>query len=336
MFLYKTKNEIPRFARDDNIRKKYTMFTFTKIRYKTHTELAKVYLCTLYISSYTFLLFVNGITALTTMISAPHTTDPLIKIRNMCFKRESRVIFDDISMDIEQGKITAIMGPSGTGKTTLLRLISGQLKPNSGKVLMNDVDIHRLSRRNLYKIRRQISMLFQSGALFTNLNVFENVVFPLREHTRLPEDMLRDIALMKLEAVGLRGARHLMSTELSGGMARRVAMARALALDPKLMLYDEPFTGQDPITMGVLVQLIKQLNNALGLTSIIVSHDVAETSSIADYVYVISNGKIIGQGTPETLRAEKSPAVNQFIHGLPDGVVPFHYPAVNYAEDLLS
>jgi len=272
-----------------------------------------------------------------TMISAqPITDDAFVKVRNLTFKRDGRIIFDDINLDIARGKITAIMGPSGTGKTTLLRLISGQLKPNKGKVWVKGTDIHRLSRRNLYKIRRQISMLFQSGALFTNLNVFENVVFPLREHTHLPEDMLRDIALMKLEAVGLRGARKLMASQLSGGMARRVALARALALDPELMLYDEPFTGQDPIAMGVLVKLIKQLNSALGLTSVIVSHDVAETASIADYVYVISNGKVIGQGTPETLLREESPAVHQFIHGLPDGVVPFHYPAVNYAEDLLS
>lgn len=264
------------------------------------------------------------------------TDDTFVKIRNLSFKRDSRIIFDDINLDIARGKITAIMGPSGTGKTTLLRLISGQLKPTQGEVLVNGVNIHRLGRRKLYEIRRQISMLFQSGALFTNLNVFENVVFPLREHTSLPEDMLRDIALMKLEAVGLRGARDLMASQLSGGMARRVALARALALDPELMLYDEPFTGQDPITMAVLVKLIKQLNSALGLTSVVVSHDVAETASIADYVYVVSNGKVIGEGTPERLFAEESPAVSQFIHGLADGVIPFHYPATNYAEDLLS
>lgn len=266
----------------------------------------------------------------------PNTPNVVVKIRNLCFKRGSRMIFDDVSMDIPRGKITAIMGPSGSGKTTLLRLITGQLKPSLGNVWIDGADIHHLSRSNLYKIRRQISMLFQSGALFTNLNVFENVVFALREHAQLPEDMLRDIALMKLEAVGLRGARHLMASELSGGMARRVAMARALALDPALMLYDEPFTGQDPITMGVLVQLIKQLNHALQLTSVVVSHDLAETASIADYIYLISDGKIIGEGTPKTLFAEKSPAVHQFVHGLPDGVVPFHYPAVNYAEELMS
>lgn len=270
------------------------------------------------------------------MMPATDTTDALVKIRNLSFQRESRTIFNNVSMNIARGKITAIMGPSGTGKTTLLRLISAQLKPTSGHILVNDVDMHRLSRSHLYKMRRQMSMLFQSGALFTNLNVLENVLFSLREHTRLPEDMLRDIALMKLEAVGLRGAKDLMASQLSGGMARRVAMARALALDPELMLYDEPFAGQDPITMGVLVKLIKQLNQALQLTSVIVSHDVTETASIADYIYVISDGKIIGEGTPKDLFAEKSPAVNQFIHGLPDGVVPFHYPAMDYAEELMS
>jgi phospholipid/cholesterol/gamma-HCH transport system ATP-binding protein len=263
------------------------------------------------------------------------TDDAFVQIQNMTFKRNGRIIFDNISLNIARKKITAIMGPSGTGKTTLLRLISGQLKPHAGTVLVKGINIHRLSRQKLYDMRRHISMLFQSGALFTNLNVFENVIFPLREHTRLPEDMLRDIALMKLEAVGLRGARDLMASQLSGGMARRVALARALALDPELMLYDEPFTGQDPIAMAVLVRLIKRLNQTLGLTSVIVSHDVTETASIADYIYVISGGKIVGEGTPDALFAEKSPAVNQFIQGLPDGVIPFHYPAVDYAEDIL-
>ncbi len=263
-------------------------------------------------------------------------TNNLVTIRNLCFSRNGRVIFDGINMNIQRGKITAIMGPSGTGKTTMLNLIGGQLVPSAGSALVDGVELCRLPRSDLYEARKSIGMLFQSGALFTNLDVFENVAFPLREHTKLPEDMLRDLVLMKLEAVGLRGACRLMASELSGGMARRVAMARALALDPQLMMYDEPFTGQDPITMGVLVQLIKRLNDALGLTSIIVSHDVAETASIADYVYVISKGKVVGEGTPELLMAEKTPAVNQFIHGLPDGVVPFHYPAKDYAEDLLQ
>lgn len=266
----------------------------------------------------------------------PSTKDIMVTVRNMSFKRGDRYIFKNISLDIRRGKITAIMGPSGTGKTTLLRLMSGQLTPCSGVINVGSINIHRLNRRELYLIRQKMGMLFQSGALFTNLNVFENVAFSLREHTKFPEDLLRDLVLMKLEAVGLRGARDLMAGELSGGMARRVAMARALILDPQLMLYDEPFTGQDPITMGVLVQLIKRLNDALGLTSVIVSHDVRETASIADYIYILSNGKIIGEGTPQQLFAEKSPAIEQFIHGLPDGTVPFHYPAVDYTEDLLS
>lgn len=273
--------------------------------------------------------------ALIPITFAMNHSDSLVKIRNLSFSRGERVIFDDVSLDIARGKITAIMGPSGTGKTTLLRLISAQLKPQKGQVLVNEENIHRLSRRKLYQLRQKMGMLFQSGALFTDLNVLENVVFSLREHTNLSESMLVDLGMMKLEAVGLRGARNLMASELSGGMARRVAMARSLVFDPELMLYDEPFTGQDPITMGVLVQLIKRLNDALGLTSVIVSHDVTETASIADYIYVISNGKVIGQGAPEALMAEKTPAVNQFIHGLPDGVVPFHYPAKDYAEDLL-
>lgn len=262
-------------------------------------------------------------------------SDAIVTIQDMSFSRGDHLIFKKINLEIIRGKITAIMGPSGTGKTTLLRLITAQLTPDSGSIIVNNQAIHTLPRHELYQLRRQIGMLFQSGALFTNLNVFENVAFPLREHTQLPEDMLRDLVLMKLESVGLRGAHDLMAAELSGGMARRVAMARSLVLDPQLMLYDEPFTGQDPITMGVLIQLIKRMNDALGLTSVIVSHDVAETASIADYVYVISNGEIIGSGTPKQLFAEKNPAVQQFIHGLPDGVVPFHYPAKDYAQEIL-
>lgn len=267
--------------------------------------------------------------------SEPHDT-PFVKIRHLYFERNEKCIFNDIHLDFMLGKITAILGPSGTGKTTLLRLISGQLQPQRGHIWIKAVDIHQLSRASLYKLRQQMGMLFQSGGLFTNLTVMENVLFPLREHTSLPEDMLRDIALIKLEAVGLRGAAHLMPIELSGGMARRVAIARALALDPHLMLYDEPFTGQDPISMGVLLQLIKQLNQALGITTIIVSHDVLETAQIADYIYVLSGGKIIGEGPPALLLKDTSPAMAQFLHGLPDGPLPFHYPAKNYAEELLS
>jgi len=258
-----------------------------------------------------------------------------IEIKNLTFQRGERVIFDDITLNIPRGKITAIMGPSGSGKTTLLRLISAQLHPQNGIVLVNDTNVHNLGRNALYAMRRGMGMLFQSGALFTNINVFENVAFPLREHTTLSEDMIRDLVIMQLETVGLRGARNLMPNELSGGMARRVALARSLILNPKLMMYDEPFTGQDPITMGVLVKLIKQLNDILGLTSIIVSHDVAETASIADYIYVIGGGKLIGEGSSKQIMANESPWVKQFIHGLPDGVVPFHYPSVNkYQEDL--
>jgi len=227
------------------------------------------------------------------------------------------------------------MGPSGSGKTTLLRLISAQLRPESGKVFVNDIDIHALQTKELYQLRRSMGMLFQSGALFTNLSVFENVAFPLREHTQLPEEMIHDLVLMQLETVGLRGAHGLMPSELSGGMSRRVALARALVFNPQLMMYDEPFTGQDPITMGVLVKLIKHLNDILGLTSIIVSHDVAETASIADYIYVIAAGKIIGEGTPQQVLHNESPIVRQFIQGLPDGIVPFHYPAIHkYIQDL--
>lgn len=264
----------------------------------------------------------------------------LIEISDLTFKHnnhnnDDRLIFNNVNINIQRGKITAIMGPSGTGKTTLLKLISAQLQPNAGKILVNGVAIHKLKRAELYKTRRKMGMLFQSGALFTNLNVFENVAFPLREHTALPEDMIRDLVLMQLETVGLRGARDLMPNSLSGGMARRVALARALIFNPTLMMYDEPFTGQDPITMGILVKLIKQLNDALGLTSIIVSHDVAETASIADYIYVISEGKIIGQGNSKHVMHDESPAVKQFVQGLPDGIVPFHYKTANdYATDL--
>lgn len=258
-----------------------------------------------------------------------------VAIDNLYFAHNSHWVFRGVSLKIKRGKITAIMGPSGAGKTTILRLISAQLSPQLGKVLINNIDIHSLNQPALYKMRRLMGMLFQSGALFTNLSVFENVAFPLREHTKLPEDIIRDVVLIQLEMVGLRGARDLMPNELSGGMARRVALARVLALNPELIMYDEPFTGQDPITMGVLVKLIKHLNNILGLTSIIVSHDVAETIGIADYVYIIVDSKVIGEGTPEQIMNDKSPLISQFICGLADGPVPFHYPAKNYSEDLL-
>jgi phospholipid/cholesterol/gamma-HCH transport system ATP-binding protein len=239
-------------------------------------------------------------------------------------------------MDIPRGQITAIMGPSGTGKTTLLRLIGGQLKPQKGSIEIESLDIPCLSLSELYRLRKRMGMLFQSGALLTDLNVFENVAFPLREHTQLPEMLIRHLVLMKLQAVGLRGARHLMPSELSGGMARRVALARALALDPMMMMYDEPFTGQDPISMGVLVRLIRSMNDALGLTSLIVSHDIHETAEIADLIYIISNGKVIGFGTPDELKGSNSAWVKQFMNAESDGPVPFHYPASTYSEELLG
>ncbi|WP_404363819.1 ABC transporter ATP-binding protein [Marinobacter sp.] len=250
-----------------------------------------------------------------------------ITLDNVVFTRGRRRIFDGVSLAIPKGRITAIMGPSGTGKTTLLRLIGGQLKPDSGRILVAGESVPELSRRALYRLREKMGMLFQSGALFTGLSVYENVAFPLRVHTRLPEDMIRDIVLMKLEAVGLRGARELMPAELSGGMTRRVALARSIVMDPELIMYDEPFAGQDPIAMGVLVKLIRDLNSAMGLTSVLVSHDVPESLSICHHACIITDGKIIGQGTPEELREHPSEQVQQFLRGEPDGPVPFHYPA---------
>lgn len=259
-----------------------------------------------------------------------------VEISDLIFTRESRRIFNGINMVVQKGKITAIMGPSGSGKTTLLQLIGGQLDPAEGLIKVNGQNIHQLPRKALYEARRDMGLLFQSSALFTHLSVYDNVAFPLREHTELNESMIRDIVLMKLEAVGLRGASHLMPSQLSGGMARRVALARTIALDPELMMYDEPFTGQDPISLGVLVRLIKRLNELLHTTTIIVSHDVEETCSIADYIYLIAGGKIIGQGTPDELKHSTEPQIRQFMHGEADGVVPFHYPARSYTEELLN
>ncbi len=260
----------------------------------------------------------------------------MISIRNLTFSRGDKKIFDDISLDILPHKITAIMGPSGTGKTTLLKLIGGQLKPDSGTIKINQIDIHQLTRNKLYDMRKKMGMLFQSGALLTDMTVYDNIAFPIREHTQLPESIIRTIVLLKLNAVGLRGARNLMPSELSGGMARRVAMARALALDPEMIMYDEPFTGQDPISLGVLVSLIKTLNKTLQLTSIIVSHDVKETTEIADYIYLLSSGKIVGQGTPEEIYHANSEWVQQFMQGNINGPVAFHYPAINLTDDLFN
>lgn len=260
----------------------------------------------------------------------------LVRISDLTFYRGQRAIFDGISLTVKRGQITAIMGPSGTGKTTLLKLIGGQLQPNQGKIWVDGQQVHALSRPDLYNLRKRMGMLFQSGALLTDMSIFDNVAFPLREHTQLTESMIRSLVLMKLQAVGLRGALQLTPHELSGGMARRAALARAIALDPMMIMYDEPFTGQDPISMGVLVHLIKTLNDALGLTSIIVSHDVEETSSIADYIYILADGKIAGHGTPEQIRQSESEWVRQFINGTPDGPVQFHYPAKDYADDLIG
>ncbi|WP_158771350.1 ATP-binding cassette domain-containing protein [Paraglaciecola sp. L1A13] len=251
----------------------------------------------------------------------------LLEIDNLTFSRSGRVLYDDISMRIVKGKTTAIMGPSGIGKTTMLRLIGGQLKPDSGDIRFKGESIQAMSRNRLFTVRRQMSMLFQSGALFTDMTVYDNIAFPLREHTKLSESVIKTIVLLKLQAVGLRGAAHLMPAELSGGMARRAALARAIALDPELIMYDEPFGGQDPISMGVLVKLIKALNDALQLTSIVVTHDVAEVLTIADYIYILAEKKVIGSGTPEQIKQSDSPLVQQFLNGEADGPVPFHYPA---------
>lgn len=254
----------------------------------------------------------------------------------MSFSRGSRQIFNDVSLDISRGKVTAIMGPSGSGKTTLLKLIGGQLIPDQGSIEMDGNNVHQLSRKDLYQLRKRMGMLFQSGALLTDINVFDNIAYPIREHTDLDESLIRSLVLMKLNAVGLRGARDLMPSELSGGMARRVAMARAIALDPVMVMYDEPFTGQDPISMGVLVNLIRSMNQNLGLSSIIVSHDVPETLSISDYIYLISGGKVVAQGSPDELKNSSDPWVQQFIEGQSDGPVPFHYAASPLMHDLLQ
>ena len=259
-----------------------------------------------------------------------------VELKKLSFKRGERDIFKNIDISIMRGKVTGIMGPSGCGKTTLLRLIATELKPSQGEVWVNDVNLPSLSRSELFDMRKQMGVLFQSGALFTDLDVFENVAFPLRVHTKLPEEIIRDIVLMKLQAVGLRGALDLMPDELSGGMKRRVALARAIALDPQILMYDEPFVGQDPIAMGVLVRLIRLLSDALGITSIVVSHDLAETASIADYIYIVGDTQVLGWGTPAELKASQDPRVRQFMQGIPDGPVPFHFPAANYRDDLLG
>ncbi|NKN33840.1 ABC transporter ATP-binding protein [Marichromatium bheemlicum] len=267
---------------------------------------------------------------------ASATDDVLVRIRDLTFRRGERTIFDGLDLDIRRGAVTAVMGPSGTGKTTLLKLITGQLRPDAGRIEVDGVAVHELDKAALYRLRRRMGMLFQSGALLTDLNVFDNVAYPLREHTDLSPSLLRKLVLLKLEAVGLRGARALRPSELSGGMARRVALARAIALDPEIILYDEPFTGQDPISMGALVSLIRQLNDASNLTSVLVSHDVAEATRIADHIYLISQGRVVAQGSPTEIAAERSTWVRQFMDGQPDGPVHFHYPGPALAADLLN
>lgn len=259
-------------------------------------------------------------------------SDALIEVKGLSFKRGNRVIYDNINLNIKKGQITAIMGPSGTGKTTLLRLIGGQLVPDAGSVLLDGQDIAQMSRHSLFKARARMGMLFQSGALFTDMSVYENVAFPLRAHTQLSENLIAELVALKLESVGLRGAEKMMPSELSGGMNRRVALARAIALDPDLIMYDEPFAGQDPIVMGVLTRLIRSLREALNLTTIIVSHDVAETLSIADYIYIVAEGKVQGEGTPEQLKQHESAFVQQFLNGYAEGPVDFqfsHEPYLN-------
>ena len=266
----------------------------------------------------------------------PDGENALIKIRNLHFSRGRNAIFKGLSFDIPKGRVTTIMGPSGTGKTTLLKMIGAQLAPAKGSIEVDGQNVHRLRRKALFELRTRMGMLFQSGALLTDLTVFDNVAFPLREHTELPESLIRHLVLLRLHAVGLRGARDLMPSELSGGMARRVALARALILDPMMIMYDEPFTGQDPISMGVLLDLLRTVNETLAVTSIIVSHDLQESLSISDYVVIISDGVVVEAGSPDQLRSSDSPWVQQFLRGDPDGPVPFQYPGPTYQEDLFG
>jgi phospholipid/cholesterol/gamma-HCH transport system ATP-binding protein len=263
-------------------------------------------------------------------------TSNLVEVQDVTFSYDQRQVLKDINLVVPKGKVVAIMGLSGCGKTTLLRLIGGALVPDRGEIRVAGQVINKLDHDALFALRRKIGMLFQFGALFTDMSSFDNVAYQMREHTRLPESFIRDLALMKLQAVGLRGAADLMPSELSGGMARRVALARSIALDPMLMLYDEPFTGLDPISLGVIGQLIRHLNDSLGATSIVVTHDVAEALELVDYVYYMSAGKVEFQGTPDEVRAANLPSLKQFVYGEPDGPVPFHYPAPEYRKDLFA
>ena len=263
-------------------------------------------------------------------------SDNVIEVRDLHYSRGQRQIFKGLDIDIPRGKVTAVMGPSGTGKTTLLRLITRQIRPDKGTILVDGIDIAKLSRKGLYKLRRRFGVLFQNGALLTDVSVFENVAFPLREHTRLPNRLIRHIVLTKLHAVGLRGAADMMPNELSGGMARRVALARAMVMDPEILIYDEPFVGLDSISMGVIVRLVRKMNDALGISSVLVSHDVQEIATVSDQSFLISDGKVAASGSPDELSQTTSKLVRQFMHGMADGPVAFHFAAPNYAEQLLG
>ena len=265
--------------------------------------------------------------------SGAASTDALVELRDVTFGYGTRPVLSGLSLAVPRGKVTALMGASGGGKTTVLRLIGGQQRAQQGQVLFDGKDIGPMDEAQLYAARRRMGVLFQFGALFTDLSVFENVAFPLREHTDLSEALIRDVVLMKLHAVGLRGARDLAPSQISGGMARRVALARAIVLDPELVMYDEPFAGLDPISLGTAAQLIRQLNDAMGLTSIIVSHDLEETFRLADHVIILGEGVVAAQGTPDEVRASRDPLVHQFVNALPAGPVPFHYPSPDPAQD---
>jgi phospholipid/cholesterol/gamma-HCH transport system ATP-binding protein len=275
---------------------------------------------------------VNAATA-STAVDKP---DNLVEIRDLDYTVGRRPVFSGLDIAIRRGLITAIMGPSGTGKTTLLRLVTGQVRPDRGTIIVDGLNLAELNRAGLYTLRRRMGMLFQNGALLTDLDVFENVAFPLREHTNLPERLIRHIVLTKLHSVGLRGAAQMLPSELSGGMARRVALARAIVMDPEILIYDEPFAGLDPISLGVILRLIRQMNDALGITSIVVSHDVQELSTIADESYLLSEGRVVASGSPAELHANTSDVVRQFMNGMADGPVPFHFPAPDYSVQLLA
>jgi phospholipid/cholesterol/gamma-HCH transport system ATP-binding protein len=280
---------------------------------------------------------VHGVTGTSRPTAIPlNQSASIIEIRNVDYAINGRPVFAGLDMEFARGRVTAVMGPSGTGKTTLLRLITGQVLADAGSIVVAGQELRGVRRADLYVLRHRMGMLFQNGALLTDLSVFENVAFPLREHTDLPERLIRQLVLTKLQAVGLRGAAELMPSELSGGMSRRVALARAIVMDPEILIYDEPFVGLDPISLGVILRLIRRLNDALGITSIVVSHDVQEISTVADAVFLLSGGKVVAKGTPQQLQSYPSEIVRQFIGGLADGPVPFHFPAPDYFGELLG